>query len=193
MDRGLLWVFKTLSTKSNLFHDIPRHALPFPQCSWGQHMDGKLLTAVIKPRPRTHTKGEEVSPFKTVLRNYFACSWSRGALLFLTFGGGNGSARPAFNAAHWSTKAFARKGTCATVLSCESKWPLHRTPFFTWKNDWKTNYGYSDSGDLPVILLTWTKWTCHFKESNWQHLFPVLKYELSNKIQNFENQSQQWT
>lgn len=32
----------------------------------------------------------------------------------------------------------------------------------------------------------WMKWTCRFKESNWQCLLPVVKFELSRKNFNFE-------
>lgn len=30
-------------------------------------------------------------------------------------------------------------------------------------------------------FLKWTKWACHIKEINWQHLLPVVEFELFNE------------
>lgn len=51
---------------------------------------------------------------------------------------------------------------------------------FSLKNDWPTNDGLSDLAVWQNFSQRWTKGACFFKEYNWQHLWPMIKSELSD-------------
>lgn len=59
-------------------------------------------------------------------------------------------------------------------LNCELNYSL----LFSWKNNWQTLVIeiWACGGCFPK---TWTRWACHFKESNWQYLLPMIKFKLS--------------
>lgn len=60
-----------------------------------------------------------------------------------------------------------------TTFSCNT--------IFTWKCDWQINFGNSD-------LCVWQTFSgaCHLKGNSWQYLFPVMKFRLWGKNEDFE-------
>lgn len=57
----------------------------------------------------------------------------------------------------------------------------HRTPFLPeWMTD-RQNHSYSALDIWQTISGKGMKCACHFKEHNWQHLFPMINLELSSQ------------
>lgn len=50
-------------------------------------------------------------------------------------------------------------------------------------------HGYLDLCIQLTSFQTWTKWVCHFKRSNWQHLWPTVTFNLSRENENFSKTS----
>lgn len=56
---------------------------------------------------------------------------------------------------------------------------------FTWKNDNETKCSHSDWYlDTWLILWEWVKGACHFTETNWQYLSPMINssFQVKNRI-----------
>lgn len=63
---------------------------------------------------------------------------------------------------------------------CTELATLHGIPLLTWKNDWQ-DYGYS--GDISSKI---NETSLSFRENNWKHLLPMIKFHLSKENENFE-------
>ena len=73
------------------------------------------------------------------------------------------------------------------VTSWASAPPAQPNIIFTWKNNYQTNYGYSDMGVWQIFSWKWTKWVFYFKENNWQYLPPMMKLESQAKVRISKN------
>lgn len=94
--------------------------------------------------------------------------------------------------------SFQYSGKCPWAISIHTKpdrfvewavwvrsWPLFKWNIgFIWKNDWQTNYCYSECGIWSAFSQKWLKRTCHFNKNNWRCLLPMTEFEPSSENEN---------